>query len=1021
MLTTKLIRLSKQDHECQLSLTTILRVLFGKTDEVGWLTNVFGEEDLLMAFIFDTEDEFKYGALFNFSKKNPSDFDAAIHMVDTKVKMLTKEMVKRWNEEENKFFFIEIRDNKILLKNEEDSGLGKTTDPTEVLEDEEEISQVYSKNPKIGEVMEKSDLEGITHALEAFPSGPRRYRSNNSLNITGISTIPPTQAHTDLGRTIHANNQNVTSDGDGDGLNRVLVAAGASTQGGAGMQGAPGIQGGAGILGHGSTQGSAGMQAAHNIQVGADIQGHASTQGGAGMQVAPDIQGGVGLQGHGVTQGGTGTQVAHGIQVGTGAQGRGGTQVGAGQVINEIPAASEDPIHFNRDITMKTIVQPAGENDFKGYRSHDATFNCSEDDEVQYHQEAQPRGEDLEYDLGQDGNQRTNTQFFSVMGTPYQSTPYQKVTLAAPKLVPPPRTSTLKPIDKSSVGFRDQGQISSGRVPRPVPMQAALQTPSQHVQLSNIRQQRNLGIKRQPVGSHADDKFEFTQQGRIQNNPRRPMEDCRQQIHQTSHQAGLQSCNISNGAYISDNQIGRHQVDPEDRNRRLVGIDNVVYGQQGHQQNLPAGNGGLSHQSIYRPVASHFLPQENGLMVNGQGRRSSAALLEQSMVDEREAFSQRTMTKSQGQPYHEEPRSVQGHNIYGKNPSRQDLLQQPYQEQQTINATGMSAGGAGNVHYRRPVVRISTMLPSEDADAEETIDALRDIMRLGYNEMEVIAAYLGSSDSFRDLRMSLSYGQKTSLQKFADVLRERKPIDPDIAQARFENIKQKFGEDEMDLWFRCVRLFNMSNGLPQNMAIGRVGQNAVRGRFINALRSDEISDKLRLDKVPYDQLVSRARELRLLSKHLRKSKDEKVMVTFKPQTNPVKPDVPAEGQRCKKHPTLDHLDKDCTRFKLCSICNKPGHDEPSCWFCNRCGYHHMQLDCRANAKSRANFNKRRNTARGGAQRVDGVPFEDKTEYQNSHLAQAGSDSDDLPEDYPFKDTRPPEFFGNALMWEPADE
>ena len=82
----------------------------------------------------------------------------------------------------------------------------------------------------------------------------------------------------------------------------------------------------------------------------------------------------------------------------------------------------------------------------------------------------------------------------------------------------------------------------------------------------------------------------------------------------------------------------------------------------------------------------------------------------------------------------------------------------------------------------------------------------------------------------------------------------------------------------------------------------------------------------------------------------------------------------------------------------------------------------MSADCRANAKTRANFNKRRNTPRGGAQYVDGVPIDgNKSHHHRSHMVQAESDSDDYPEDYPFKDTRPDEFFNDLNLWDPVQE
>ena len=999
MLTTKLIRLNKQDLDSQRSLIHVLRVLYGKSGEMDWMMKAFGTEDPLVAFWFSSEDEFQYGALLNFSKKDPSDFEPQVMMVDAKVKGLTKEMRQRWLDEGKKTFLVEIKENEIIWYNEEDSGIGKTTDPTLMTQGDEE-SQVFTRNPNLGEVLEGSDLDRVTAALESFSTGPRRYKSDSNLHTIGETGV-------------------------GTGSDAGVSRGPAGTDRGGHM--VPTEAGG--------SRGPVGTdRGEHMVSAGTGglFQTHASaTKGPTHESIMGRIMDHI-----------RDREMAEPVGAGQGGE--------METVVAGAPGVTEDPILFNRDVSMPTIVNPNPDPQFAGYRSRDATFNVSEEDEPQYHLEEHldHRGDQVEANQEQATvglTPKGKTQFFSMMGTPYQaSTPYPGVALAPPKLVPAPRTSTLKSATKSVVGFQDQAGGFRGHPSRLEGQSLPQAQPRLQQPVLGKRGQGRL--QREDFSNQAGGAVNHGRQETVTNS------HLKWPKATESSKYGGGNVNLGQQVPVGNKLLERSQAAPKpaqrtwikhqeepvnppvktfyagyhndnEERRQPVLNSHGLYEDQGQRYGRPENSfhAGTLGQ---RPLQSHFLPdQGQRSMFYGQGRCQPTVQVEEPAVtDEREAFSRRSMT----QPYGQEQYGMQSQG--GSVPQRpsQGMNQAVYQQHQTSNISG--AADYGGPRYRRPVVRISTMLPSEDADAEETIEALRDIQMLGYNEMEVIAAYLGSSDSFRDLRMGLSNDQKTSLARFAEVLRERKPVDPDIAQARFDNIKQKYGEDEMDLWFRCVRLFNMSNDRPPNMAVGRMGQHAIRGRFISALRSDDISDKLRLDKVPYEQLVARARELRLLSKHLRKSKEDKVMAVVKPAAaNQDIPDVPAEGQRCKKHPTLNHLDKDCTRFKLCSICNRPGHDEPSCWFCSKCGYHHMQLDCRANAKTKAKFNKRRGTWRGGAQRVDGVQIEENDAYKKSIkslMAQMGSDSDSddyLPDDYPFQDTRPEEFFGNSHIWEPEQE
>lgn len=657
---------------------------------------------------------------------------------------------------------------------------------------------------------------------------------------------------------------------------------------------------------------------------------------------------------------------------------------------------SDSRIAFNQDVSMKTVL---GQQDqFEGFRQRDPSFTVSEDEAA-----SESRLEPVYPDLGLkkpriQGQTEpvtpgvSNTQYYSSLGTPHgASTPYPTLTRrTAQQSKPVLRIPSTPGLDDRANQFQSRSieRIASGQ--------------PQHHQPSMLHEQR-------------DREDSYREKYIDDSKSRQPLtqDQVNASKNQNLHVSFRDDRNHFDDQQASDRKSTRQAFNAE--------YDRKKYREEERapREFLESRSDGRASQTFQAEQGRSEGQQDHGdqdLLRNGGYRQQKALSTTtggRTSLDERDAFLNRSRrarsiaeAKENDSRRFDEPDGV----------SRKD--NQSYDTPRRTPSTNVQEPRSWN-DYRRPVVRISTMLPDPDLSAEEILDALEDLRSLNYKDTEIIASFLSSSSEFKEFKRSLSLAQKRDLRLFGEALKERKPLDHEAAETKFNEVRQRPGEDESDVYFRLIRLHNISYRQPQNSRISPMVYNRIKSRFIQALESDEVRKQFRFQDVPFDQMVHQARKWRLADEMTRKDR-EKVFSANVPPGNPTMGNSPrGNGSsemmqgRCLKHPSLDHADQDCPRHKICGICNRQGHEESNCWHCQLCGYRHRTLECRANAKSRSQYNKIKNGPYGGAQRVHGVPFNHNGPTQHVHMVAECSES----EEDPFTETYPEDMEGeDSAYW-----
>ena len=193
---------------------------------------------------------------------------------------------------------------------------------------------------------------------------------------------------------------------------------------------------------------------------------------------------------------------------------------------------------------------------------------------------------------------------------------------------------------------------------------------------------------------------------------------------------------------------------------------------------------------------------------------------------------------------------------------------------------------------RRPALKLqaSIKFPSEEDDLEETILQLRLFKSLGYSDQEVAFGYCNQSIKLTHMFINLQPAVRTNLEEFFNVLRRRRPVDIGKAINEFFSRRQGHNEDEDDVMFYLQSRYNLMHG----RAPGRLNCSAltdgekclIRHQFIVALKDEDIRLSLRVSKVKFEGLTSKARRLRIAReeectrRQERKKKEEQGNLSF---------------------------------------------------------------------------------------------------------------------------------------------
>ena len=232
---------------------------------------------------------------------------------------------------------------------------------------------------------------------------------------------------------------------------------------------------------------------------------------------------------------------------------------------------------------------------------------------------------------------------------------------------------------------------------------------------------------------------------------------------------------------------------------------------------------------------------------------------------------------------------------------------------------------------KKTTMRLNAQIQIPSFDPEtDLVDLVIEKLKLINSDLAVDAEQVIYSfcykNSLSDTHVGLSSLQRSDINEFAKVLRERFGTTEATAASRFNNIRMRSGEDESDLMTRICQISNLMKRKPINAISDSSDTFFLREKFISCLPDPAIRLLLRqMDVAPKD-LVRRARELRLAKE------------TEKRQENHIPSQIVALTQRVKELETNQTM-------------------------CKFCGRNHHSDDCRDNAKGKANFNKTQNGQR----------------------------------------------------------
>ena len=723
MLAQRLIRFDKQPTAVQVCLENCFNVIHGGEPAVDWREEA-GTGGPVVLFVFDQEDELKLSSFFNFSKKAPAEVETGITMADIKVKNLTKEMMKNVLSKNEKFFFVKFEDNTMtLVEDTDDSGYGRTATrgTGDLLADASEggESHVFDKNPQ-GQGMphDKSmeiSLKEITDALQSFPLAGQRYQSNSDLRTTGL-----------FGQDRQVENQSRRDQDQGQMGDRLQRDQDQGQMGDRLQrdqdQGQMGDR-----LQRDQDQGQMGDRLQRDQEQGQIEDRFRREQEQrqeqdrlreteARLRQAEEIL--RQLQGQRY-------QVAS-------------SSMGADNVdqFNRGPAYqdADSRIAFNRDVSMKTVL---GQDDqFDGFRQRDPSFTVSEDEAA-----SDSRMEPVYPDLGlkkpkiQERKEpgtpgASNTQYYSSLGTPHgASTPYPAMTRATAQQSKPslriPNTPGLD--DRANQNPSNSiGRMAGGQPQRQQPSESHEQRGGQE---SYREKYINDAKSSQPL---SQDQVNASKNPNLHVSFR----DDRGNNHQVSEREPTQQ------AFYADNDRQNYR-DEEISAREWAG----------------SRSAGRTRQAFEVEQGRFEGRQDNsdqGHLRNGeycQQKAPSTTTAARTPFDERDAFLDRSRrARSIAEAQENDSRRFVGSD-------GDDRKDNHYVDAPKRTPSKKVQEPRGWNDYRRPVVRISTMLPDPDLSAEEILDALEDLRSLNYKDPEIIASFLGSSSEFKEFKRSLSAAQ----------------------------------------------------------------------------------------------------------------------------------------------------------------------------------------------------------------------------------------------------------------------
>ena len=173
-----------------------------------------------------------------------------------------------------------------------------------------------------------------------------------------------------------------------------------------------------------------------------------------------------------------------------------------------------------------------------------------------------------------------------------------------------------------------------------------------------------------------------------------------------------------------------------------------------------------------------------------------------------------------------------------------------------------------SVGRARPRIKVQNKIqfPSEEEDLDNTISYLRLFKDLGYTDFEIAFGYCNQSQELITMLCEIQSFQRSNLEEFFNVLRERRPVDLNKVIREFFNKRQDQNEDEGALMAYLKRKYYLMHGElagQLDRPILREGEKLLlRHQFITALKDDAIKLELRVSQVSFEDLPSKARDLR---------------------------------------------------------------------------------------------------------------------------------------------------------------
>ena len=235
--------------------------------------------------------------------------------------------------------------------------------------------------------------------------------------------------------------------------------------------------------------------------------------------------------------------------------------------------------------------------------------------------------------------------------------------------------------------------------------------------------------------------------------------------------------------------------------------------------------------------------------------------------------------------------------------------------EEEIETKPITAMHVFNTRTESQAGRLTLKMPTFNPDSEsviEVLDKLEKLLPMTGNQIQAVIVNFIQNSGLDHLLLSLTNDELTSFNKFRTAMINRYSQANNTTQ--FYLISQLVGEHELDLLARIQRAWLRLKG---DQTFNKSDEGIISERFISALSDPTIRLKLREISPAYNSLAEKAGQLRLAREH--------------EETQP--------GQ-IKEQITL--LTKEIEKLKMT---------------CKNCGLGHETINCRANQKMKAQFNK----------------------------------------------------------------